>query len=342
MDFIDLRSDTVTQPTPKMKAAMMSAPIGDDVYGEDPSVNALEAYSARLFGKDAALFCPSGTMCNQIAIRISTQPQDQLICEKKSHVYLYEGGGIASNSMVSVCLLEGDHGRISAEQVEASVNPDNVHFPSSRLVTLENTSNKGGGSCYDIAAVREIREVCDRYGLRLHLDGARIFNACVAKGYRPEEFGQHFDTISFCLSKGLGAPVGSVLLGSKEDIRRALRVRKVMGGGMRQAGILAAAGLYALENHIDRIAEDHRRAKELASAVQGLNWIEDVFPVETNLLAFRPNPQHFSVEDLLDSLKAKGILGSNFGGGYIRFVTHLDVEDSQINKVAEVLKRLPT
>ncbi|MEM7368797.1 MAG: GntG family PLP-dependent aldolase [Bacteroidota bacterium] len=340
MKYIDIRSDTVTRPTKEMMAAMMAAPIGDDVYGEDPSINALESYSAELFGKEAALFCPSGTMCNQIAIRISTQPQDQVICDHKAHVYLYEGGGIASNSMVSVRLLEGEFGRLSAKQVEEAINPDNIHFPVSSLVTLENTSNKGGGSCYELAEIQAIRKVCDAHGLRLHLDGARVFNACVAKTHTPKQFGELFDTISFCLSKGLGAPVGSVLVGSNKDIKQALRVRKVMGGGMRQAGILAAAGLYALRHHVDRLEEDHQRARTLFSAIRQLSWVEDVFPIETNIVAFKPDPQLFSVESCLQRLKSEGVLGTNFGGGYVRFVTHLDVGDGDIEQLTTCLKKL--
>lgn len=337
MSFIDLRSDTVTRPSPDMQAAMMAAPLGDDVYGEDPSINALEAYSAKLFGKEAALFCPSGTMCNQIAIRISTQPQDEVICEQKAHVYLYEGGGMAYNSMVSVRLLKGNYGRLTASQIEEAVNPEDIHFPRTSLVCLENTSNKGGGSCYELEDIRAIKEVCDRHRLRLHLDGARIFNACIAKGYQPVDIGSQFDTISVCLSKGLGAPVGSVLIGSKRDIHQALRVRKVMGGGMRQAGILAAAGQFAMEHQLDRMQEDHEKAAQLATVIKDLSWVEDLFPVETNIVAFKPDSSALSAKDCLDRLKSANILGSNFGGGYVRFVTHLDVNTRQIEQVGNIL-----
>lgn len=340
MGHIDVRSDTVTRPTKEMREAMMEAPLGDDVYGEDPSINELESYSAELFGKEAALFCPSGTMCNQIAIRISTRPQDQVICDDKAHIYLYEGGGIASNSMVSVRLLKGNFGRLTADQIEQEINPDNIHFPISRLVALENTSNKGGGSCYEQSELEAISKMCDQHGLRLHLDGARIFNACVAKNHAPQLFGSLFDTISFCLSKGLGAPVGSVLVGSKEDIRQALRVRKVMGGGMRQAGILAAAGTYALKNHIDRLQQDHDRAKILGEIVQHLPWVVDVFPIETNIVAFKPDPAKLSVHQCLDRLTADGVLANNFGSGYVRFVTHLDFGDDELNRMGDILKKM--
>ena len=337
---IDLRSDTVTQPTSEMLETMMRANVGDDVYGEDPSINALQEKAATMFGKEAALFCPSGTMCNQIAIRISTRPQDQVMCDQRAHIYLYEGGGIAANSLATVRLIEGNRGRLTAQQVEANINADDPHFPRTSLVALENTSNKGGGSCYELSEIEAISQVCRKFGLRLHLDGARIFNALVKTGQDPQTLGQYFDTISFCLSKGLGAPVGSLLVGSKTDIKEALRVRKVMGGGMRQAGFLAAAGLYALDHHIDRLAEDHRRAGILAEAISQLSWVEDLMPVETNLVAFKPDPNYITFDSLYQKLRELHIYGSNFGYGYIRFVTHLDITDDMISQVITTLKQI--
>jgi threonine aldolase len=335
---LDLRSDTLTQPTEAMRAAMLSAPVGDDVYGEDPSINALQEQAAALFGKEAALFCPSGTMCNQIAIRLHTRPQDEVICDQWAHIYLYEGGGIASNALCSVRLLPGDRGRISAEQVEAAIQPDNPHFPRTRLVALENTSNKGGGSCYDLAQIAAVRAVCDRHGLALHLDGARVMNACVAAGYSPAELGQYFDTISLCLSKGLGAPVGSVLLGSREHIHQALRVRKVMGGGMRQAGMLAAAASYALTHHVERLSEDHRRARQLGETLQALPWVAQVMPVETNIVVFRTVADQITREQLLAQLNAQDIQLSTFGADYLRFVTHLHVDEEAIGHIVAALQ----
>ena len=252
--MIDFRSDTVTRPTAPMLAAMHAAPVGDDVFGEDPTINELEQYSAALFGMESALFCPSGTMTNQIAIRCHTQPGDEVICDALSHVYLYEGGGIASNSGASVQLLPGNFGRLTASQVEAAINnKDDVHRPLSRLVSLENTANRGGGTCYDFNDIQSIKAVCLNNNLSLHLDGARLFNAIVAKKESPEQYGKTFDSISVCLSKGLGAPVGSVLLGTKDFIKKARRTRKVFGGGMRQAGYLAAGALYALRHQVTRL-----------------------------------------------------------------------------------------
>ena len=260
---IDLRSDTLTQPTAGMRDAMFSAPLGDDVFGEDPTVNTLETKIAVLFGMEAALFCPSGTMTNQIAIRLHTGPQKEVICHQYSHIYLYEGGGIMANSMASVKLLTGDLGKITASQVAESINPDDVHAPETTLVSLENTMNKGGGSIYTLDEIAPIHALCKEKGIKLHLDGARLFNALVETGESPADWGAQFDTISICLSKGLGCPIGSVLLGTKVDIKRAKKVRKVFGGGMRQAGFLAAAGIYALDHQVERLKEDHHRARVL-------------------------------------------------------------------------------
>ncbi|MCC5931094.1 MAG: threonine aldolase [Cyclobacteriaceae bacterium] len=336
---IDLRSDTVTMPTPGMLKAMMNARVGDDVFGEDPTVKALEEKLSLMFGMEGALFCPSGTMTNQIAIRTLTQPQDEVICDEKSHVYLYEGGGMASNSMVSVCLLKGDRGRINAEMVKKSINPDDIYRPVSRLVCIENTMNKGGGSCYDFAEIHQIHAVCKDKGLKLHLDGARLFNAIIAKNERPEAYGQYFDSISICLSKGLGAPVGSVLLGSGELIKKAMRVRKVFGGAMRQAGYLAAAGIYALDNHVERLAEDHQMAAIIAQALGGCAWVTDVMPTETNIVIFEVD-QRLGKEAILHKLKEKEILAVPFGEEEIRMVTHLDFSESMLDRLLKVLRSI--
>ncbi|UZD22271.1 threonine aldolase family protein [Algoriphagus halophytocola] len=328
--IIDLRSDTLTRPTPGMKEAMFSASIGDDVFGEDPTVNALEEKAAGLFGKEAALFCPSGTMTNQIAIRLHTRIQTEVICHKNSHVYLYEGGGIMSNSLASVKLLEGDLGKIIADQVQAAINPDDVHAPETTLVSLENTMNKGGGSIYKLEEIKPIRKVCDAHGLKLHLDGARLFNALVETGERPADWGAQFDSISICLSKGLGCPVGSLLLGSKADIKRARKVRKVWGGGMRQAGFLAAAGIYALDHHVDRLKEDHLRARALGEMLSQQNYVSEVYPVATNIVIARL--EGMAPEDWLKELSAKDIKAVKFGPDLVRFVTHLDFGDDQLEE----------
>lgn len=335
--MIDLRSDTVTKPTPEMLEAMMSASVGDDVFAGDPTINALEEQAAALFGKEAAIFCPSGTMTNQIAIHIHTRQGDQVICEEGCHVYNYEAGGIAANSGATVKLLKGDRGRITAQQVEASINGDDAHLPRTSLVTLENTCNRGGGSCYDIDEVELIAHVCKQNDLKLHLDGARIFNALVAKDQHPLVWGSHFDSISICLSKGLGAPVGSLLIGSKNFIHEARRVRKRLGGGMRQAGYLAAAGIHALNNHIDRLAEDHARAKKIAVALEDTAYIDEVFPVETNILIARLKPAR-PLGDFLADLKKNGIDALAFGPQMFRFVTHLDFTDKHLNTVLNCIK----
>ena len=285
--MIDLKSDTVTKPTPAMLEAIMSADVGDDVYKEDPTVNLLEKRLAELFGKEMALFFPTGSMANQAAIKLHTQPGEQLICDKWAHVYNYEGGGASFNSGVSCKLVDGHRGMITAKQVVENINPpDFYHSPLTSLVCLENTTNKGGGACYDFEEIKRIREVCDEHNLGLHLDGARLFNALVAKGESPKQYGEVFDTISVCLSKGLGTPMGSVLIGDEKLMKKAMRVRKVLGGGMRQIGFMAAAGLYALENNVERLAEDHQRAQELAKTLSEQAYVKEVEPVETNIIIF--------------------------------------------------------
>jgi threonine aldolase len=334
--IVDLRSDTVTKPTPGMLEAMWSAKVGDDVFGEDETVNALEEKAARMFGMEAGLFCPSGTMTNQIAIKCFTQPLDELIADQTSHVYRYEGGGIAFNSAVSTRLLNGDRGRITAEMIAPEINADNVHYPHTSLVVLENTVNKGGGSCYTLGEIKPIAALCKDKGLKLHLDGARIFNALTYTGDKAVDYGKYFDGISVCLSKGLGAPVGSVLLADKATIRYARRVRKVLGGGMRQAGFLAAAGIYALDHHIERLKIDHAHARILAEQLQQCSWVENVLHVDTNIVLFDTvEPAVNVLQKLLD----KGIKANATDTHRIRFVTHLDIHPDQVEYVVKVLSR---
>lgn len=336
---IDFRSDTVTRPTKEMQAAMFAAEVGDDVFGEDPSVIALEHYAAKMFGKEAALFCPSGTMTNQIAIKLHTQPGGEVICDRLSHIYNYEGGGIAFNSLCSVRLLAGENGKLTAEEIAKNINPDDIHAAQTQLISLENTVNKGGGVCYNFSAFQEIKKVADANNLPLHLDGARLFNAIVKNNENPLDYGSVFDTISICLSKGLGAPVGSLLLGSAAHIKKARRIRKVFGGGMRQAGYLAAAGLYALQHHVDRLAEDHARAAILGDAVGQLSVTDYVLPVETNIVIFALKP-HIVPATFLQALRERGILAVSMGGQNIRFVLHLDVNDEMLTEAIKVLKSL--
>ncbi|MGI4874448.1 MAG: threonine aldolase family protein [Janthinobacterium lividum] len=339
--MIDLRSDTVTVPTPAMLAAMHAAPVGDDVYGEDPTVSRLETSLAARFGLEAGLFCPSGTMANQIAIMAHCGPVSEVICEATAHVYLWEVGGIMHHARASVALLPGERGRLTAAQIAAAIRPaDNVHYPTTRLVCLENTHNRGGGSCYAGSELEAIAQMCEVHNLALHLDGARIFNALVATGQRSEDYGRIFDSISVCLSKGLGAPIGSVLLGSREFIGACRRLRKLFGGGWRQAGYLAAAGLYALENNVERLADDHRRAARLADALRPLPYVAEILEPETNLLLFRLDESRLPVADFLARLEAQGIRASGFGGSWVRFVTHLDVSDEQVEQVAAAVAGL--
>ncbi|HEX3385109.1 MAG TPA: GntG family PLP-dependent aldolase [Mucilaginibacter sp.] len=334
MMTVDLRSDTVTKPTPGMLEAMWSANIGDDVFGEDETVNALEEKAAAMFGMEAGIFCPSGTMTNQIAIKCFTQPLDELIADQRSHVYRYEGGGIAFNSAVSTRLLDGDRGRITAEMITPEINADNVHYPRTSLVVLENTVNRGGGSCYTLEDIKPIAALCRQKELKLHLDGARIFNALAHTNDKAADYGQYFDGISICLSKGLGAPVGSVLLGNKETIKYARRVRKVLGGGMRQAGFLAAAGIYALDHHVERLKIDHAHAQLLADALNGQAWVENVLPADTNIVLFDTVAP---AQEIVKKLSAHGIKANATDTQTIRFVTHLDVHPEQIEYVVKVL-----
>jgi len=336
---IDFRSDTVTRPTAAMLAAMTGARVGDDVFGEDPSVNLLEAMAARLFGMEAALFCPSGTMSNQIGIKCHTLPGDEVICEKNSHVYIYEGGGIAFNSGAQVKAIEGDRGRITAGQVALAINPDDVHKARTSLVCLENTSNRGGGSCYDAEEIKKIREVCKDNNLKLHLDGARLFNALVAKKEEARWYGETFDSISVCLNKGLGCPMGSILLGSAAFIRQARRVRKVFGGGMRQAGFMAATGIHALEHHVGRLAEDHLHARQIAAALQKKDFMETLLPVETNIIIFGVK-EGYCPKTISAQLREREILVLAISATQLRFVTHLDISAEMVERTIRVIGEL--
>jgi threonine aldolase len=339
INVIDLRSDTVTRPGKEMLDYMLKAEVGDDVFGDDPTVQFLEEKMAGMFGKEAAIFCPSGTMTNQIAVKVHTQPGEEIICDITSHVYNYEGGGIAFNSGCSVRLVHGDRGRMKPDQIHGNINPDNVHYPKTRLVIAENTSNKGGGSIYDINDLLQIGAICRENDLLFHLDGARLFNALVETGEKTEDYGKIFDSISVCFSKGLGAPVGSILTGSKDFIYKARRIRKVLGGGMRQVGYLAAAAIYAIENNVQRLKDDHRRAKELGSFLTSLNFIGEVMPVQTNIIIFSLN-EKYSQDEFLRLLNEKGLWALGFGPQKIRMVTHLDYTDEMLSSTIDILKGL--
>lgn len=340
--IIDFISDTVTKPGPAMLEAMMTARVGDDVFGEDPSINELEALASAMFGMEAAVFCPSGTMTNQIAIKCHTQPGDEVICDEMAHIYQYEGGGIAFNSAASVKLLKGDRGRINAEQVKAAINPDDNHRARTSLVCLENTSNRGGGSCYDFEEIKKIQAVCRENNLKFHLDGARLFNALVAKksaGEAPIQYGEMFDSISICLSKSLGCPAGSLLLGKKDFIKKARRVRKAFGGGMRQAGFLAAAGIYALQNNIERLIEDHLHAKQIADAIAKKDFVKMLLPVETNIIIFELNDS-ITAPQLVSKLKEHNIRGYAIAPYRVRLVLHLDITNEMVDKTIEIISAL--
>jgi threonine aldolase len=322
-----------------MLQAMFEAPVGDDVFGEDPSINELERLAAEMFGMEAAIYCPSGTMTNQIAIKCHTQPGDEVICDVTSHIYQYEGGGIAFNSGASVKLIWGNRGRITAQDVQDSINADDVHKARTSLVSLENTSNRGGGSCYEMDEIRKIRKVCDENHLPLHLDGARLFNALVAKNQSPKEYGELFHSISICLSKSLGCPVGSVLLGNKDFIKKARRVRKVFGGGMRQAGYLASAGIFALKNNVKRLCQDHLHAQQIADALAQKQFVTEVLPVETNIIIFSLNGQ-YTPQSLVAKLKEENIYGYAISPTQVRLVTHLDITPEMVEKTIRKIKAL--
>ena len=336
---IDLRSDTVTRPTTEMLKHMFNAKVGDDVFYEDPTVNELQVKAAAMFGKEAALYCPSGTMTNQIAIKVHTQPGEELLCDVTAHVYNYEGGGIAFTSGVQPKLIPGDRGRFTAAQLKENLHSDADWLPHTTLVVVENTSNKGGGSYYKLKNVKEIAELCKANKINLHMDGARIFNALTETGESPKDYGKICDSISICLSKGLGAPVGSLLLGSKDFIYKARRTRKLMGGGMRQVGYLAAAGIYALDNNIKRLKDDHKRAKHLGSLVKEKSYVKELLPVNTNIVIFTLSDK-MPAEKFMDALKKENILVSMMGRQMVRMVTHLDFTDEMMETVEKVLRKL--
>lgn len=329
---IDLRSDTFTKPSKEMLEVMFQAEVGDDVFEEDPTINRLESLSASLFGMEAGLFCSSGTQTNQVAINIHTKPGDDVICDQYAHIHYYEGGGIAANSGSTVSLLPGERGLITADQVRNAIKVDNVHFPHTSLIALENTANKGGGSIYEIDSIKEIKTICTHHKIAFHLDGARVFNALVERDYTPTDLGKEFDSISVCLSKGLGAPVGSVLLGTKEFIHSARRVRKRFGGGMRQAGYLAAAGIFALENNVTRLKQDHKNAQYLGDLLKKQSFVQSVEPIDTNIVMFDVNPD-IDTDIVLNNWAKTGIKAMALSPGRIRLVTHLDITDEMMDKV---------
>ncbi len=337
--MIELRSDTLTKPCPAMLDAMFSARVGDDVFGEDLSVIELESYAAGLFGKEAALFCTSGTLTNQLAIMAQTSPGDEVICDENAHIFRYEGGGMATNAQVSARLLKGDKGRLNANQILPFINPDDVHQAVTRIVAVENTMNKGGGAVYNFQDLVDIQKICKENGLIYHLDGARLFNALVAQNETTLAHGALFDSISICLSKGLGAPVGSLLLGSKELISKARRIRKRMGGGWRQAGYLAEAGLYALKNNIPRLATDHVHAKEIGEMLAHIPYIKNVYPIETNIVIFELD-SHVNPQKYLRKLEENGIFAVSFGNQLIRFVTHLDFSKEDLDSLLQILPKI--
>lgn len=338
---VNLISDTVTKPSKGMLDAMMSAKVGDDVFKEDPTVNALEEKVAEMFGMEAALFFPSGTMTNQTAIKLHTQPGEQLICDKYAHVYNYEGGGVSFNSGVSCRLVDGHRGMMTASQVENAINPpDFYHSPLSKLVCIENTTNKGGGACWDFKELELIKAVCEKHGLKYHLDGARLWNALVAKEETAQQYGALFDTISVCLSKGLGCPVGSVLVGDKDTIHQALRIRKILGGGMRQAGFLAAAGIFALDKQVARLSEDHKKAKEIGKELEAISFVKKVAPIETNIIIFEIDEHYISSDGFMEKLLHLDIHMISMGQGKLRMVTHMDYTDVMHAYLLETLRSL--
>lgn len=337
--MINLISDTITKPTPPMLAAMMAAEVGDDVFGTDPSVNALEAKAAALFGKEAALFCPSGTMTNQIAIKTHTQPLEEMICDEKSHVFQSEVGGYAFHSGIAVNLLRGENGIVDVDMVQKAIRPIADWQPKSSLVVLENTCNHGGGSFYTLQQVEPIAQLCKERGLILHLDGARLFNALVETGETTLAWGSAFDSISICLSKGLGAPVGSLLIGNQSFIKKARRIRKAFGGSMRQAGFLAAAGIYALDNNIERLKEDNDNAKKIGDILWGLDFVENLRPVMTNIVIFDVKSP-MTGDSFLKQIGEYGVQAALFGPNTVRFVTHLHITKNMVEDLAVILKKI--
>lgn len=339
MEYIELRSDTFTFPTKGMYQAMNQAKLGDDVFNEDPTVKELEEKLAKIFGMEAGLFCSSGTMTNQIAIATHVGKGEELICDENSHIYYYEQGGIMANANASVKLGKGEYGKLSLEQIKKLRAPADIHFCETKLLSLENTANRGGGSCYSTESLTEISQYCKDTNLPLHLDGARVFNAIIAKNQNPKQYGEWFDSISVCLSKGLGAPVGSVLLGTEAFIAKAKRIRKRFGGGWRQAGLLAACGIYALDHHIERLAEDHLRAKIIGEELLKRPWVDAIYPVETNIVIASLR-EDLLAKDLLEKLKENGIRAIGFGEKQIRFVTHLNFTDQDLTKFIQAIQNI--
>lgn len=341
--MIDLRSDTVTQPSQAMRQAMLEAEVGDDVFGEDPSINRLQEMAANLLGKEAALFVPSGTMANQIAIKTHTQPGDEIIMERTSHPFSSESGGLAALSGVQVNLLDGQRGVLSAEQVAPVIHSgDDIHHAPSRLISLENTHNRGGGTVYPLTAIKELSALARQHRLGMHLDGARLLNACVASGHSAVDYTQYFDSCTLCLSKGLGAPVGSLIAGTADFIRGALRYRKMFGGGMRQAGFLAAAGIFALQHNVERLSEDHQHAKLLAERIAGARGMQlNPHQVETNIVYFQLDAKaRCNAKQLEAALQQRGILSFAPTPSTMRLVTHLDVTRQQVEHAATVICEL--
>jgi len=337
-EFIDLRSDTVTRPSPGMRRAMAEAVVGDDVFGDDPTVKRLEAAAADLLHKEAAVYVPSGTMSNQIALYTAGQRGDELLCESGCHIVNYEVGGPAALSGLLVHLLPGKKGILSAETIENNIRQINIHCPRTRLVALENTHNRAGGTIYPLETIAEIAGVARRHNLWMHLDGARLWNAHVATGIPLDKYASFFDSVSVCLSKGLGAPIGSLLLGTAEFIERARRTRKLFGGGMRQVGIIAAAGIYALENNINRLAYDHMNARHLAETLRRIDGLSiDMDTVQTNIIIVDIDPGKINIDDFMARLQAKKVLCVPFGPARVRFVTHLDVSDEDCQKAAAIV-----
>lgn len=337
--LIDLRSDTVTRPSPAMRQAMAAAEVGDDVFGEDPTVNRLQARVADLLGKEAALYVPSGSMGNQVCIKVHTQAGDEVICERGAHVFNYETGGIAFLSAAQVHTIEGKHGVMALDDIRRAIRPGVYYMPRTRLICLENTHNRAGGTIYPIGSIREISAFARAENIRIHLDGARLWNACVATGITPKEYASSFDSVSVCLSKGLGAPVGSVIAGSGEFIAAARHYRKVLGGGMRQAGVLAAAGLYALEHNIDRLKEDHEKAAFLARELAKVPGFDiDLSSVQTNIIIISAEKAKKSPDEILALLKKKGVLltPGNYMG--LRAVAHMDVSMEQVRSAARIIQ----
>ena len=338
---VDLRSDTVTRPSREMRRAMAEAEVGDDVFGDDPTVNRLQEGVADLLGKEAALYVASGTMSNEIAIRAATEPGDEILLHRDSHIYLYEGGAPAALSGCSYHLLEGERGLFNGAAVREAIRPIDSHCPVSRLISIENTHNRGGGAVWPVEQIGGVRRVADEFGLRMHLDGARLMNACVASGFGPMDYARYFDTVSICFSKGLGAPIGSALAGTRETIARAHRFRKMFGGGMRQAGVIAAAALYALEHNIDRLAEDHANAAKLAAALAEMPGVSiDPATVETNIVYFDLASQTGTAAEVCDDLHREGVWVLPVTAQRIRAVTHLDVSAAGITRAIAVLARV--